>query len=104
MLFNERCPLQMENCPGKELNGIVQTKWNSPQAAKILKFSIFSLTYALYEKNLCLSFLFFKRMVLYDMELHLFEFNLKGSYYIIDIIKLHSFCFTISFIQIQRCF
>ena len=48
MLFNECGPPQMENFPDKELNGIVQPKSKSPQAVKLLKFSIFCLIYILY--------------------------------------------------------
>lgn len=61
MLFNECCPLQMENCRGKELSGIVQTNSNSPQAEKIFKFPNFSLTYTLYEKNIFASLFYSSR-------------------------------------------
>lgn len=99
MLFNECGPPQMENFPDKELNGIVQTKSKSPQAVKLLKFSIFCLIYILYTyilKKFCLSVSLFKRMILYNLKLYLFGLNIKMSYLdITDMIKLH-FCFTIS--------
>lgn len=100
MLFNERCPLQMENFTGKESNGIVQTKPNSPKLKKYSNLLSF-LSPAFYMKrHFYLCVLFFKGMLLYDLELCLLKINVKISYYdTINVIKLDSFCFTISSIQ-----